>query len=101
MMIEIMAGALTGGLYSHEVDWSAHPGAQTPCTGECLILIDPARAGPAAGFAARVEHLVATLRAAGQDRTPGDRRFAAREKALRDGVLVSAAMLHHLESLMG
>ncbi|OAN56641.1 Ldh family oxidoreductase [Sphingobium sp. TCM1] len=101
MMIEIMAGALTGGLYSHEVDWSAHPGAQTPCTGECLILIDPARAGPAAGFAARVEHLVATLRAAGQDRMPGDRRFAAREKALRDGVLVSAAMLHHLESLMG
>lgn len=100
MMIEIMAAALTGGNYSHEVDWSAHPGAQTPCTGECLILIDPARGGSAAGFAARVEQLVDALRAAGQERMPGDRRFAARARAMRDGVPVSEEMLARLEGLM-
>lgn len=100
MMIEIMAAALTGGLYAHEVDWSGHPGAQTPCTGECVILIDPARGGSAAGFAARVEQLVEALRAAGQERMPGDRRFAAREKALREGVAVSAEMLARLEGLV-
>ncbi|WP_298394808.1 Ldh family oxidoreductase [Sphingobium sp.] len=100
MMIEIMAAALTGGNYSHEVDWSGHPGAQTPCTGQCLILIDPARGGSGAGFAARVEQLVDALRAAGQERMPGDRRFAARAKALRDGVPVSAEMLARLEALL-
>ena len=99
MMIEIMAAALTGGLYSHEVDWSAHPGAQTPCTGQCLILIDPAQGGSASGFAARVEQLVAALRDAGQDRMPGDRRFTTREQALREGVPVSVEMLAQLEAL--
>lgn len=99
MMIEIMAAALTGGHYSHEVDWSGHPGAQTPCTGQCLILIDPARGGSGAGFAARVEQLVDVLRDAGQERMPGDRRFAARAKALREGIAVSAEMLAKLEAL--
>ncbi|WP_262504366.1 Ldh family oxidoreductase [Sphingobium sp. KCTC 72723] len=97
MMIEIMAAALTGGLFSHEVDWSAHPGAQTPCTGECVILIDPARGGSGAGFAARVEQLVEALGEAGQARMPGDRRFAARERAMREGVPVSSEMLAGLE----
>lgn len=100
MMIEIMAAALTGGLYSHEVDWSAHPGAQTPCTGQCVIVIDPARGGSGVGFAARVEQLVGALGAAGQARMPGDRRFAAREAAMRDGLPVSAEMLVQLERLL-
>lgn len=100
LMIEIMAAALTGGLFSHEVDWSAHPGAQTPCTGQCLILIDPARGGSAAGFANRVEQLVTALHDAGQERMPGDRRLAARTRALRDGIPVSADMLRQLEGLI-
>ncbi|RJG53254.1 Ldh family oxidoreductase [Sphingobium terrigena] len=99
LMIEIMAAALTGGLFSAEVDWSAHPGAQTPCTGECLILIDPSRSGSAVGFADRVEQMVTALQEAGQARMPGDRRFAAREKAMREGIPVSAHMLRQLEAL--
>lgn len=98
LMIEIMAAALTGGLFSAEVDWSAHPGAQTPCTGECLILIDPSRGGSAAGFANRVEKLVTALHDAGQVRMPGDRRFAAREKAMREGIPVNADRLRQLEA---
>lgn len=100
LMIEIMAAALTGGLFSSEVDWSAHPGAQTPCTGECLILIDPSRGGSAAGFADRVEQMVTALHEAGQARMPGDRRFAAREKAMREGIPVSADRLGQLEALI-
>jgi delta1-piperideine-2-carboxylate reductase len=100
MMIEIMGAALTGGCFSHEVDWSGHPGAQTPCTGETLILIDPARGGSAAGFAARVETLVAALHDAGQERMPGDRRFAARDRSMREGVPVRPEMLARLETLV-
>jgi delta1-piperideine-2-carboxylate reductase len=100
MMIEIMGAALTGGLFSHEVDWSGHPSAQTPCTGQTLILIDPARGGSLAHFAARVETLVEALHDAGQTRMPGDRRFATRAISMRDGIPVSDAMLTSLDGLL-
>ena len=99
LMIEILSAALSGGLYSHEVDWSQHPGARTPCTGQCLILIDPARGGTIGGFTGRVEHLVAALHDAGQERLPGDRRHAARRRALQDGIPLAAAMLETLRAL--
>lgn len=99
LMIEIMAAALTGGAFSFEVDWSAHPGAQTPCTGECLILIDPARAGTLAAFTARIEALAAALADAGQARLPGDRRVAARARVAREGVALSAEMADYLAGL--
>lgn len=100
LMIEIMAAALTGGAFSHEVDWSAHPGAQTPCTGELLILIDPARGGSGAGFAARVEQMLGALGAAGQSRLPGDRRMAARARAMAEGVPISPERLAQLQALI-
>lgn len=99
MMIEIMAAALTGGQFSFEVDWSAHPGAQTPCTGQCLILIDPARGGSLGGFTARVEQLIAAMHAAGQDHLPGARRFATRARTLREGIPIAAERLARLEEL--
>lgn len=99
LMIEIMAAALTGGAFSHEVDWSAHPGAQTPCTGECVILIDPARGGSIKQFAARVEQMVGALGEAGQQRLPGDRRIARRAQSMAHGIVVSEAQLARLEEL--
>ena len=99
MMIEVLSAALTGGLFSFEVDWSQHPGAQTPRTGECVILIDPAKTGSLARFTQRVEDLIAAMRAAGQERLPGDRRFANRERSLREGVPIGAERLAVLRSL--
>ena len=99
MMIEVLSAALTGGLFSFEVDWSHHPGAQTPCTGECLILIDPAKTGSLARFTQRIEDLIAAMRAAGQERLPGERRFANRERSRRDGIPISAAQRTMLAKL--
>ncbi len=99
MMIEVLSAALTGGLFSFEVDWSHHPGAQTPRTGECVILIDPAKTGSLARFTQRVEDLIAAMRAAGQERLPGDRRFANRERSLREGVPIGTKTLALLQSL--
>lgn len=42
-MVELLAAALTGGNFSFEFDWSQHPGAQTPWTGQLVIVIDPAQ----------------------------------------------------------
>ena len=99
MMIEVLSAALTGGLFSFEVDWSHHPGAQIPCTGECVILIDPAKTGSLARFTQRVEDLIAAMRAAGQERLPGERRFANRERSLRDGVPITAKTRTMLQRL--
>lgn len=100
MMVEILCAALVGGAFSFEVDWSAFPGAQTPRTGQTVILIDPRAGGtrlPA--LTARVECLLETLREAGQDRFPGERRRETRGRSLRDGIPVSAETLAAMEAM--
>ncbi len=70
MMVELLAAGLTGGNFSFEFDWSKHPGARTPWTGQLLIVIDPDK-GSGQHFALRSEELVRQLHGAGQERLPG------------------------------
>lgn len=98
MMMEIMAAALAGGNFSFEVDFSRHPGAATPHSAQTIILIDP-NVGASGDFAARIEVLVDALRAAGQDRLPGDRRYANRREAMALGVPLDADELARLRTL--
>ena len=95
MTIEILAAAFTGGAFSTEVDWSDHPGAKIPLTGQFLLVADPAYGG-ATGFGARVAALSDTVRAAGQERLPGDRRHRVRAEALEKGVALPQADLDML-----
>lgn len=85
MMMEIMAAGLAGGRFSHEVDFSTHPGAATPNTAQTYIVIDPERGAPTS-FTARVEELIAEIHDAGQERLPGDRRYANRRDAMVNGI---------------
>lgn len=85
MMMEIMAAALAGGNFSFEVDFSGHPGAATPKSAQTIILIDPGR-GASYPLAERIEVLIDEMRAAGQDRLPGDRRYANRRAAEVEGI---------------
>lgn len=87
MMVELLAAALTGGNFSFEFDWSGHPGAKTPWTGQLLIVIDPQRREGSA-FAARSRVLVEQMEAAGVTRLAGDRRYKARAVAESAGVRV-------------
>lgn len=89
LVVEILASALSGGAFSHEVDFSGHPGAETPCTGQCLIVIDPAR-GAKHPFSARVALLLDLLRAEGVERLPGDRRYEHRDKNSRLGIPITS-----------
>jgi len=75
LMIELMCAGLSGGSFSSEFTWAAHPGAQTPRTGQILIGIDPAHAGGAA-FADRAAQLMEHLADAGLSAYPGARRHA-------------------------
>jgi len=98
MMVEIMGAALTGGKFSFEVDWSQHPGAVIPHTGQFILLIDPGQ-GAVRPFAARVEELIGRLRDAGVERLPGERRYAARRRAERHGIPLSAGDWERLRQL--
>lgn len=88
LMVEVLASGLTGGAFSHETDFGAHPGNQTPKTGQFLFVTDPARGGDD-GFAARVADFVAFLRESGVDRLPSDRRYRYRDAAAERGIPVT------------
>jgi delta1-piperideine-2-carboxylate reductase len=97
LLVEVMAGALTGGQLSFENDFGACVGAQTPKAGQLLIVIDPTRGGNT-GFAQRVSHLCSRLIDAGQDRLPGQRRYATRINAERFGIPISKDNLVQLKT---
>ncbi len=98
MMVEILASALTGGQFSSEVDFSGFPGAETPRTGQLLLFVDPTRGG-GASFGGRVRGFLESLRQAGQERLPSERRYRTRAAHERDGVPLSAPVLRSIEAL--
>lgn len=99
-MIEIMAGALTGGAFGYEDRSAEYPGAQTSNAGQTVILIDPGRV-PGNRYFERIEGLLAAIAKSGAHRLPADRRYARREKALRDGIAVSDRNWARLRELLG
>lgn len=99
MMVEVLAAALTGGMFSYEVDFSAFPGAQTPRTGEFVLLIDPRHTG-GDDFTRRIEGLVAKLHESGQSRMPGDRRYGNRARSNAEGIPVSDQMMQQLHGYL-
>lgn len=100
MMVELLSAALTGGNFSFEFDWSGHPGAQTPWTGQLLIVIDPDK-GSLRSFAERCETLIARMAEAGQARQPGDRRYRQRALSEVEGIQLPEAELAKLRALAG
>ncbi|WP_095144349.1 MULTISPECIES: Ldh family oxidoreductase [unclassified Pseudomonas] len=100
MMVELLAAALTGGNFSFEFDWSNHPGAKTPWTGQLLIVIDPSKAA-GQGFAERSEELVRQMHGVGLRRLPGDRRHRERARATAEGIVLDAQTLAQLRELAG
>lgn len=100
MMVELLAAALTGGNFSFEFDWSQHPGAKTPWTGQLIIVIDPARS-VGNRFAERSRELVRQMQAVGLQRLPGERRFREREQSAKQGVTLTVAELEQLQGLAG
>jgi delta1-piperideine-2-carboxylate reductase len=98
LMIEVLAAALTGGRFGFEDSSAAYPGAQTSNAGQFVLLIDPTRTA-GAGFLARIETLVATLRTAGSDRLPSDARHA-RRLAAQDGIEIADSVHAELTAML-
>jgi delta1-piperideine-2-carboxylate reductase len=97
-MVELMAGALTGGQLSFENDFGDCVGAQTPKAGQLLIVIDPEHGGKG-NFAQRVGLLCDRVIDAGQERLPGARRYENRRNANLFGIPLSQEKLLQLKTL--
>jgi delta1-piperideine-2-carboxylate reductase len=100
LMIEVLAGALTGGNFGFEDRSAEYPGAETSNAGQAVILIDPMRL-PGDRYFERIESLFTAIADSGVSRLPAERRYAQRERSLRDGIVLSdrqsAGLLELLE----
>ena len=100
LMVEVLAGALSASCFGFESSSYFTAEGAPPRAGQLLLAIDP---GPFSEgrFGARLEDLLAAIEEQPGARLPGQRRFALREQAERDGVIVPRALYDQLSSLRG
>jgi len=101
LMVELLAGALIGELFSVESSEHDVHGVGAPFGGEFLIAIDPAACAPpgqASTAIARAETLFDRVLEQPGTRLPSDRRFAARRRHLEHGVDIDAELVARLRA---
>lgn len=101
MMVELIAGPLIGDMTSVE-SLAADAGTRSaPLGGELIIAMDPTGflGEAASAHLCRAEQLFEGITLQGA-RLPSQRRYAARERSLQDGVCVSVALLEDINRLL-
>jgi LDH2 family malate/lactate/ureidoglycolate dehydrogenase len=96
LMIDVLAGVLTGSPAGGDADAHRHADGGV---GHLVLALRTDLF--VEGFEARVEELLADLRARGLQVAPGDPEWAAQERGLREGVQVSDELLAQLRDLAG
>ncbi len=99
LMVELLAAGLSGGNFSFEFDWSTHPGAETPRTGQIVIGIDPSYCGLGNGLSSRALVLMKMLEDAGFDARPGLRRHRLCTERQKHGIPLKTSQLIRLRAL--
>jgi (2R)-3-sulfolactate dehydrogenase (NADP+) len=95
LMVEVLAAGLTGAHFSHQASSLGDDLGGPPRLGQTVIAIRPGQAG----FAERIEGLLADMAAQPGVRIPGDRRHANRKMIVREGVAVDDALLAQLREI--
>lgn len=100
-MIELLAGVMIGDLTSPEVLDILGTTTLAPMHGELILALSPAAfaAGREGDPFARAERLFEAIKGQGA-RLPSERRFAARARALSDGVTLTDAEAKQLDRLL-
>lgn len=92
MMVELLVAGLIGEAFSFEAAERDNNDGGPPQGGELMIAFDPSRFGDAEGWADHADQLFAQMTAQDGVRLPAARRYANREKSLRDGVTVKESL---------
>jgi len=103
LMVELLAGALIGSVFSFEAKALDANDSGAPLGGEFMIAIDPSRCVGPADAAAQLRHaeaLFERILAQQGTRLPSQRRHRARSQTARDGITIPAALLRELEALL-
>ena len=104
LMVDLLAGGLTGSNFSHESSSFGDNEGGPPGVGQLFVAFAPARfspqqadSSPTAGFESRVDQLADVIRAQPGTRLPGERRHRFRLDAQDDGVSVPEELIARLE----
>jgi len=103
LMVELLAGALIGSLFSFEAKELDSNDSGAPLGGEFMIAIDPARCLGEADSGGQLQHAEALFdRILAQEgtRLPSQRRHRARRHTAREGITIPAALVRELEALL-
>ncbi|BAT57621.1 (2R)-3-sulfolactate dehydrogenase (NADP(+)) [Variibacter gotjawalensis] len=95
LMVELLAAGLTGAQFAAEASSFLDSDGPPPGTGQLIIAVDPRAFGSAARFAV----LAGMLEAQDGARLPGVRRYALRDKARRDGIVIADALKAEIQAL--
>jgi LDH2 family malate/lactate/ureidoglycolate dehydrogenase len=102
LMVELLAGALVGDVFSFEASARDNHDGGPPEGGELVIAIDPSRCVASdgqAGQLARAEELFALVLEQEGTRLPSDRRYAARLRTPAEGIRIPASLFETLQEL--
>ena len=98
-MIELLAGALVGDLFSFEAS-EVDPGdGGPPRGGELVLAIDPAKCGVGSNPVRHAEALFAHLLEQDGARLPSDRRYTARQRTPTEGITIPRTLHDTIASL--
>ena len=101
LMIELLAGALVGDLFSFEAS-EVDPGdGGPPRGGELVIAIDPAKLSAGGDPLRHAEALFARILEQEGARLPSDRRYAARQRTPLEGVTIPRSLYDTIGDLRG
>ncbi len=98
LMVELLAAGLTGANFAAEASSFLDAEGPPPGTGQLLIAFDPQAFG-GAGTLDHFAKLAAAIESQQGARLPGARRRLLREKAARDGLMVTQSLLATIEAL--
>ena len=102
LMVELLAGALVGDVFSFEASARDNGDGGPPEGGELVIAIDPGRCvaeDKRAGQLAHAEALFEKILEQDGARLPSDRRYAARLRTPIEGIRIPASLYETLEEL--
>jgi LDH2 family malate/lactate/ureidoglycolate dehydrogenase len=102
LMVELLAGALIGEVFSFEASALDNNDGGPPIGGELIIALDPARCMGDGGGQHQLEHaeqLFARILAQEGTRLPSDRRYAARQRTPIQGITIPQRLFEELQRL--
>ncbi len=97
LMVDVLAGALTGSNFSHQSSSFGDNVGGPPGVGQLFVAFSPATMG-ATSFGERIEILAAAVEAQDGTRLPGSLRHDRRAAALTSGVNGPDELIDKLES---